>query len=78
MNLFRNCEHSVQCKGACMYARAFACMCAWVCMCVCHIHLFHFGLTGVLNTQLFKAVTSVKEFSYILCIYQSSCPVIIL
>jgi hypothetical protein len=42
MNLFRNCEHSVQCKGACMYARAFACMhaCAWICVCVCVVFIY--------------------------------------
>lgn len=45
---------------------------------VFHIRVFHFGLAVVLNKQLFKVVTFVKEFSYILSIYQSSCPVLIL
>ena len=48
------------------------------CVRACQIHVFHFGLAVVLNTQLFKAVTFGKEFSYILSIYQSSCPVFIL
>jgi hypothetical protein len=68
MNMFRNYEHSVQCKG----------VCAYVCVCVCPIHVFHFGSAVVLNAQLFKAVTFIEEFSYILSIYQSSCPVLIL
>ena len=73
MNLFRNYEHSVQCKGACTVH-----MREHVPVCMCHIHVFRLGLAVVLNTQLFKAVTFVKEFSYILSIYQSSCPVLIL
>jgi hypothetical protein len=49
-----------------------------VCVCVCPIHVFHFSSAVVLNTQLFKVVTFIEEFSYILSIYQSSCPVLIL
>jgi hypothetical protein len=73
MNLFRNYEHSVQCKGACTYA--------WVCVCVCLSVIFMYStlvLPVVLPTQLFKTVTSVKEFSYVLNIYQGSCPILIL